>query len=163
MIFLGIDPALRTTGFAVLEKKGNNITYIKSGIICTAKLDMPFALAKIMKELDEICNIYKPQIASIEKIFVNINPQSSIKLSHARGAIIGVLAQNSIAILEYSANFIKKAITGAGKADKEQMKQMINMLMPGHYFNQYDEIDAIAIAYTSILHQNFHDIYTLKT
>jgi crossover junction endodeoxyribonuclease RuvC len=156
MIFLGIDPALRTTGYAFLKKDGNNIIYISSGIINTGKLDMPLAIAKIMGEVNSIAIQFSPCVASMEKIFINKNPESSIKLSHARGAIMGVLAQNKILIEEYAPNFIKKAITGAGKADKEQMKQMINMLLPGHNFSQYDEIDAIAIAYTSILHHNLN-------
>jgi crossover junction endodeoxyribonuclease RuvC len=154
MIILGIDPALRTTGYAVLEKQGNNIIYIKSGIITTGKLEMPLAIAKIMDEISIICKAYKPQIASIETVFINKNPESSIKLVHARGGVIGILAQNNIPIQEYTPNFIKKAITGAGKADKEQMKHMINMLLPGYNFEQYDEIDAIAITYTAIIHQN---------
>ncbi len=156
MIILGIDPALRTTGYAVLEKRGINVIYIKSGIITTGKLDLPSSIAKIMNEILKICNTYKPDIASIETIFINKNPESSIKLVHARGGIMGIIAQNNIPIQEYAPNFIKKAITGAGKADKEQMKQMINMLLPGYNFEQYDEIDAIAIAYTAILHNDFN-------
>ena len=158
MIFLGIDPALRTTGYALLEKKGNIISYVTSGIITTGKMELPISLAKIMKEINIICNTYKPCLASMEKIFINNNPESSIKLSHARGAIMGVIAQNNILIEEYSPNFIKKAITGAGKADKEQMKRMINILLPGYNFEQYDEIDAIATAYTSTLYQNLNKL-----
>lgn len=119
---------------------------------------MPIAIATIMDEIDKICKVYQPDISSMEKIFINKNPESSIKLSHARGGIIGILAKNSIPIVEYSPNFIKKAITGAGKADKEQMKQMVNMLLPGHSFNKFDEIDAIATAYTAILHQDFNNL-----
>jgi crossover junction endodeoxyribonuclease RuvC len=156
MIFLGVDPALRSTGYALLKKQDNNIEYITSGVICTGKIEMSFALAKIMDEIMKLCESYKLYRASMEKIFINQNPESSIKLSHARGAIMGVLAQNNIPIEEYSPNFIKKAIAGAGRADKEQMKQMINMLLPGYNFIQHDQIDAIAIAYTSILHQNLN-------
>ena len=156
MIFLGVDPALRNTGYALLKKRDNNIEYIASGIISTGKIEMPLAIAQIMNEIMTLCQTYKPYRASMEKIFINQNPESSIKLSHARGAIMGVLAQNNIPIEEYAPNFIKKAIAGAGRADKEQMKQMINMLVPGHNFIQHDQIDAIAIAYTSILHQNLN-------
>ena len=147
MLILGIDPALINTGWGVISYKDNNLKYIASGTIkISAKNTLDKRLKNINSELQKILDIYKPDICAIEETFVNKNPVSSLKLGHARGAIILTVAMFGIEITEYPANKIKKTVTGAGKADKEQVQAMIKVLLPTADCKTHDEADALAVA-----------------
>ena len=153
MIVLGIDPALNTTGYAIVEKaKNGTMGLVNSGIIKNKQTDeFPAKLLHLFDEISHICSIYQPVLCGIEETFLNVNPTSSIKLGAARGALIAAIAKNGIPIFEYSANRIKKTVTGAGKADKTQVEFMVQRLISGVGNNlSSDEYDAIAIALTCI-------------
>lgn len=154
---LGIDPALTKTGWGMIEVNGNSFKYIASGLIRTNdKKTMPERLKEIHSQLIPIISLYKPNIASIEETFVNVNPVSSLKLGHARGAIMLSLSICDIELHEYSATAIKKSITGVGRAQKQQIQAMIDILLPKNEAKTEDESDALAAA---ICHANNQSNY----
>ena len=147
-IFLGIDPALNSTGYAILEKKGNSAILIECGVIKN-KIETDFMqkLVNIFDCVSQICTLYKPTACGIEETFINVNASSSLKLGIARGAILTAIAKQGIPITEYSPNKIKKTITGFGKADKGQVQFMVEKMVQNIKPNlRPDEADAIAIA-----------------
>lgn len=150
MIILGIDPALTKSGWGIIEAKDSSINYIASGTITTKSNELlEKRLDFIYSEIDKLISLHKPSIVGIEEIFVNVNAASSIKLCHARGAIIAAIGKHKLPLKEYAPNKIKKTISGAGKADKSQIIYMVNMLMPNANVTSPDEADALAIAYTT--------------
>ena len=108
MIILGIDPGLRTTGFGVIEKQGNKLRYIASGTIKTASEGaLPPRLKLILQGIAEVVRTYQPDCAAIEKVFVNVNPQSTLLLGQARGAAITALVGADLDVAEYTALQVK--------------------------------------------------------
>lgn len=147
MIIIGIDPGLIKTGWGVINKIDNQIKYIASGTIFTdSKLPMSERLLNIYKNVDELIKKYQPENFSIEETFVNNNPISSLKLGHARGVAILAASMNNIPVFEYSPNLIKKTLTGAGKAEKQQMVAMVKYIFPGIEIKTEDEADSLCIA-----------------
>ena len=113
MIILGIDPGLRITGFGVIHKQGNKLTYIASGTIKTADADLPSRLKTILAGVSEVVRTYQPDCAAVEKVFVNVNPQSTLLLGQARGAAICALVHNELLVSEYTALQVKQAFPEA--------------------------------------------------
>lgn len=149
MRILGIDPGLVHTGWAVIEKSGNQNKYIASGMILPPiKDELPNRLNFIFCAVQKLCTEFKPDECAIEIIFVNNNPKTTLILGHARAAAMVAIANQNITIFEYDANNIKKAITGAGHADKNQIDKMLKLLLPAACPKTEDEADAIAIALT---------------
>ncbi len=144
---LGIDPGLLHTGWAVVESHGQSRKYIASGVILpNPKLEMSVRLATIFQELTKICDTFEPDECSIEIIFVNKNPKTTLLLGQARAAAIVAVANGGVPVFEYEPNVIKKALTGAGHADKTAVDKMVRMLLPNARPKTPDEADAIAIA-----------------
>lgn len=149
MKILGIDPGLLHTGWAVIERDGLSRHYIASGVILPpAKLPLPERLDFIFRGVSELCKNFAPDVCSIEIIFSNKNPKTTLLLGHARAAAIVAVANNNVPVFEYEPNIIKKALTGAGHADKEQIYKMLSILLPAAKPKTADESDAIAIAMT---------------
>lgn len=147
MRILGIDPGLVHTGWSVIESNGSNLKYIASGVILPpVKAPFPQRLAFIFRGVRELCENFKPNECSIEITFVNKNPTTTLALGHARAAAIVAIADCDIPLFEYEPNKIKKALTSAGHADKEQVYKMVRMLLPAAQPKTPDESDAIAIA-----------------
>ncbi len=147
MIIIGIDPGLIKTGWGVINKVNNQIKYINSGTIFTdAKLPIGERLLNIYQNIDKLIKTYQPEHFSIEETFVNNNPVSSLKLGHARGVAILSASMNNIPVFEYSPNLIKKTLTGAGKAQKQQMVAMVKYIFPGIEIKTEDEADSLCIA-----------------
>jgi crossover junction endodeoxyribonuclease RuvC len=146
MIILGIDPGLRITGFGVIHKQGNKLTYIASGTIKTADADLPSRLKTILAGVSEVVRTYQPDCAAVEKVFVNVNPQSTLLLGQARGAAICALVHNDLLVSEYTALQVKQAVVGHGKAAKEQVQDMVQrlLLLPG--LPGSDAADALGVA-----------------
>jgi crossover junction endodeoxyribonuclease RuvC len=146
MRILGIDPGLRITGFGVIHKQGNKLTYIASGTIKTADLALPQRLKTILTGVSEVVQTYQPDCAAIEKVFVNVNPQSTLLLGQARGAAICALVHNELSVAEYTALQVKQAVVGHGKAAKQQMQDMVQrlLLLPG--LPGTDAADALGVA-----------------
>jgi crossover junction endodeoxyribonuclease RuvC len=103
MKILGIDPGLRTTGFGVIHKQGQKLTYVASGTIKTVEGSLPERLKTILSGVSEIVRTYQPDCAAIEKVFVNVNPQSTLLLGQARGAAICALVAADLMVAEYTA------------------------------------------------------------
>ena len=148
MRILGIDPGLRVTGFGVIHKDGNKLSYIASGTIRTADADLPSRLKTILAGVSEVVRTYQPDCAAIEKVFVNVNPQSTLLLGQARGAAICALVHSELLVAEYTALQVKQAVVGHGKAAKQQMQDMVQrlLLLPG--LPGTDAADALGIAIT---------------
>lgn len=144
---LGIDPGLLHTGWAVVDTAGQSRKYIASGVILpNPKLEMAERLVTIFQELTKICETFQPDECSIEIIFVNKNPKTTLLLGQARAAAIVAVANHNIPVFEYEPNVIKKALTGAGHADKSAVDKMVKILLPVAHPKTADEADAIAIA-----------------
>ena len=144
---LGIDPGLLHTGWAIIDTQGQNRKYIASGVILPPTRDaMPMRLANIFRGVSKLVDTFTPDVCSIEITFVNKNPQTTLALGHARAAAIVAVASRDIPIYEYEPNKIKKALTSAGHADKDQVYKMVRILLPAARPKTPDESDAIAIA-----------------
>lgn len=155
MIILGIDPGLRTTGFGVIEKHGNKLRYIASGTVKTgSEGELPPRLKIILQGVSEIVGTYQPDCAAIEKVFVNVNPQSTLLLGQARGAAICALVHADLSVAEYTALQVKQAVTGHGKAAKEQVQDMVSRLLSLPGLPGTDAADALGVA---ICHANSLD------
>jgi len=146
MKILGIDPGLRTTGFGVIHKQGNQLTYVASGTIKTADADLPQRLKTILDSVAEIVGAYRPDCAAIEKVFVNVNPQSTLLLGQARGAAICALVGAELRVAEYTALQIKQAVAGHGKAQKAQVQEMVQRLLKLPGLPGTDAADALGVA-----------------
>lgn len=156
---LGLDPSLSSTGWGIIEAENNRIRYVADGFIPTdAKAPIAERLAAINKALREVIEIYKPEEAAIEQVFLNSNPASTIKLGMARGVVIMSPAQYGISVTEYEPTKVKKAVVGVGKAEKSQVETMVKVLLPGCKPKNNDSSDALAIAIT---HHNYRNFRTL--
>jgi crossover junction endodeoxyribonuclease RuvC len=155
MRILGIDPGLRITGFGVIEKQGTHLAYVASGTVHTlADAELPDRLKTILKSVSEIIQTYRPDCAAIEKVFVNVNPQSTLLLGQARGAAICALVDADLAVSEYTALQVKQAVVGHGKAQKSQVQEMVKRLLSLPAPPKSDAADALGIA---ICHANAFD------
>ena len=147
MIILGIDPALRTTGFGLIEKQGSRLRYIASGTIKTgSETALPPRLKVILASISEVIATYRPACAAIEKVFVNVNPQSTLLLGQARGACVTALVSSDLAVAEYTALQMKKAVAGHGKAAKAQVQEMVMRLLKLPGLPGPDAADALGLA-----------------
>ena len=147
MKILGIDPGLRTTGFGIIHKKGNSLAYIASGTVKTpAEAGLPLRLKTIFDGISEIITEYEPDCAAIEKVFVNVNPQSTLLLGQARGAAISALVASELAVYEFTALQIKQAVVGHGKAQKKQVQEMVQRLLSLPGITGSDAADALGVA-----------------
>lgn len=144
---LGIDPGLRHTGWGVIDVSGNRLTHVANGRVSTDdKLSTAERLAQIHDGLAKVLAAWTPDEAAIEETFVNMNPASTLKLGQARGAAMLAPARAGLPVAEYATNAIKKAVVGAGHADKTQIQMMVARLLPGVKFAGPDAADALAVA-----------------
>ena len=144
---LGIDPGLRVTGFGVIEMLGNQLQYVASGCIkSNDKQTLPERLATLFSGIGEVVDTYRPAQAVVEKVFVNVNPQSTLLLGQARGAAISALVHAGLPVNEYTALQVKQAVVGHGKAAKEQVQQMVMRLLKLDGAPSADAADALACA-----------------
>ncbi len=143
---LGIDPGLRITGYGVIEKNGAKLTYISSGCIKSPMGELPERLKNILRSVQEVIALFAPTQVAIEKVFVNVNPQSTLLLGQARGAAICAAVSQDLPVAEYTALQVKQAVVGNGHAKKEQVQEMVKrlLLLPG--YPGADSADALACA-----------------
>ena len=151
MRILGIDPGLRTTGFGVIDADGSQLSYVASGTISTTHLDkahLPARLKVLFDGVREVCARYAPDAASVEVVFVNVNPQSTLLLGQARGAAITALVSHDLPVAEYTALQMKQAVVGWGRADKKQIQEMVRRLLALPALPGPDAADALGMAIT---------------
>jgi crossover junction endodeoxyribonuclease RuvC len=149
MRILGIDPGLRTTGFGVIESVGAKLRYVASGTIKTESVEsrsLPLRLKVIFDGVREVAQRYQPDCASVEIVFVNVNPQSTLLLGQARGAALTALVFADLGVAEYTALQMKKAIVGHGQARKEQVQEMVMRLLALPGLPGKDAADALGLA-----------------
>jgi crossover junction endodeoxyribonuclease RuvC len=149
MRILGIDPGLQRTGFGVVEKTGQRLHYVASGVISTdeaPKGDLPQRLKIIFEGVCEVSERYAPDCASVEVVFVNVNPQSTLLLGQARGAALAALVSRGLAVAEYTALQMKKAVVGHGLANKDQVGAMVQRLLALPAAPRRDAADALGLA-----------------
>ncbi len=147
MIILGLDPSLSCTGWGVVRREGSRLTHIANGQIPTdAKAPMAQRLASLQQELAQVIAAHRPDRAAAEEVFLNKNPQSTLKLAQARGAVLAACGMAGITVSEHSARLVKKAVVGTGAADKVQVQAMLKALLPGAVIAGTDAADALAVA-----------------
>jgi crossover junction endodeoxyribonuclease RuvC len=144
---LGIDPGLRLTGFGLIDVQGaHRISYVASGVIRIPDGELATRLATIFNQLQDVIAQYRPQAAAVEKVFVNVNPASTLLLGHARGAALCALSVAGLPVAEYTALQIKQAVVGYGRASKEQVQAMMVRLLALPGAPSQDAADALACA-----------------
>ena len=143
---LGLDPGLRITGFGVIERHGTRLAYVASGCIRSGEGTLPERLATLFRGVDELIATYRPTEAAVEKVFVNLNPQSTLLLGQARGAVLCAALLGGTAVHEYTALQVKQAVVGYGKADKVQVQEMVTRLLGLDATPGPDAADALACA-----------------
>ena len=144
---VGIDPGLRVTGFGVIERHGSELIYVASGCIkSNDKQSLPERIRTLFAGLSEVITTYEPDQAAVEKVFVNVNPQSTLLLGQARGAALSALVHAGLPVAEYTALQVKQAVVGQGKAAKEQVQHMVIRLLELPGAPNPDAADALACA-----------------
>jgi crossover junction endodeoxyribonuclease RuvC len=143
---LGIDPGLRITGFGVIEQAGTKLRYITSGCVRSGTGELAERLKVILDGLAEVIAANHPQQVAIEKVFVNVNPQSTLLLGQARGSAICAAVIAGLPVAEYTALQVKQAVVGKGHAKKEQVQHMVKRLLALPGDPSPDAADALACA-----------------
>ena len=153
MRILGLDPGLGTTGWGLIQADGNRLAHIANGQLTTKTgEELPSRLANLVDQLEALIAEHRPDAAAVEEVFVNKNPQSTLKLGQARGVVIMIAARASIDVGEYAARLVKKAVVGVGNAEKAQVHAMVARLLPGAKIAGPDAADALAVAITHAHH-----------
>lgn len=143
---LGIDPGSRTTGYGVIDTERGRLRYVASGCIRTVDGEMAERLRELHRSLSELLAMWQPSQVAIEQIFVARNPSSAIKLGQARGVALAACMNLEVSIHEYAPRQVKLAVTGTGKAAKQQVQHMVRSLLDLPGAPQADAADALAIA-----------------
>lgn len=147
MRVLGLDPGLRVTGWGIVVAEGSRLTHVANGVVKTdGEASLAVRLACIHEGVIAVIEQHRPDEAAIEETFVNRNPVSTLKLGQARGVALLAPARLGLTVAEYATNAVKKAIVGAGHADKTQIQAMVRRLLPGVILANADSADALAVA-----------------
>ena len=143
---LGIDPGLTRTGWGVVEARGSKLAHVAHGTIAPKGEDLARRLVMLREALAAMIEAHCPDLAAVEYTVVNADGMGTLKLAHARAIAMLAPAEAGLPVAEYSPTAVKKAIVGAGRADKKQVAHMVSMLLPGSNATQADAVDALAIA-----------------
>ena len=147
MIVLGLDPSLTCTGWGVIRVEGSRISHVANGQVATDPA-APIAarLDHLHSAIAAVIGTHAPDRAAAEEVFANKNPQSTLKLAQARGAVLAACGSTGLEVREHAARLVKKAVVGTGGADKRQIQAMIKVLLPGAKVAGADAADALAVA-----------------
>ncbi len=147
MIILGLDPSLSCTGWGVIATQGARISHVANGQVKTdPKALMPARLDHLYAAIAAVIGQYAPDRAACEEVFLNTNPQSTLKLAQARGVVLAACGRHNLAVNEHAARLVKKAVVGTGRAEKPQVASMVKVLLPGIQIAGADAADALAVA-----------------
>jgi crossover junction endodeoxyribonuclease RuvC len=143
---LGIDPGSRVTGYGVIESDGTRSRHLGSGCIRTVAGEFPMRLGQIFRGIAEVLEDWQPHEVAIEQVFVARNAASALKLGQARGAAISAIVTRELPVYEYTPAAVKQGLVGNGRAEKQQVQHMVQVIlgMQGHM--GLDESDALAVA-----------------
>lgn len=146
MRILGIDPGSILCGWGVIDIHGNRMTHVASGTIrCGRGAFLP-RLETIHREVADICVRFRPEVGAVEALYYQKNAQSALKLGHARGVAMVAMRLAGLDVTEFEPSVVKKSVVGKGNAGKEQVQQMVKLLLNHHAEMGLDESDALAIA-----------------
>jgi crossover junction endodeoxyribonuclease RuvC len=149
MLIIGLDPGLGCTGWGVIARSGSRLSHIANGQIRTdPAASLAERLVTLDRELADVIARHAPDAGAVEEVFVNANPQSTLKLGQARGVCLLALARAGMPVAEYATRLVKKALVGTGSADKAQIQAMLKVLLPGVKLAGADAADAVAVAIT---------------
>lgn len=148
LIIMGIDPGVATIGCGVVRYEGNKFTPVFYDAVKTpAKMMFSKRLLSISEQLEELIKIYKPDAYAVEELFFNTNVKTAIMVGHGRGIVVLAAAKAGIPVFEYTPLQVKQAVTGYGRADKNQVQQMVKILLKLKEIPKPDDVaDALAIA-----------------
>jgi crossover junction endodeoxyribonuclease RuvC len=152
---LGLDPGLRRTGWGIIRVDGLRLSHVANGTVVPPD-DRPMGerLAALHDGLSAVIAAHAPDEAAVEAVFVNKNPESTLKLGMARGVVMLTPARLGLSVAEYAPNQIKKSIVGAGHAEKTQIQLMVRTLLPGCKIASADAADALAVAICHAHHRS---------
>jgi crossover junction endodeoxyribonuclease RuvC len=146
-LILGLDPSLSCTGWGVIRSEGSRLTHIAHGQVPTEpKADMAARLDHLHAAISAVIAAHGPDRAAIEEVFLNKNPQSTLKLAQARGSVLAACGRHNLTVNEHAARSVKKAVVGTGAAEKTQVQAMLKVLLPGVKVVGADAADALAVA-----------------
>lgn len=147
MIILGLDPSLSCTGWGIVRAEGSRLVHLANGQVPTdPKAPMADRLHHLHHAIAEVIAAHGPDRAAVEEVFLNKNPQSTLKLAQARGAVLAACGQAALPVAEHAARLVKKAVVGTGGAEKAQVQAMLKILLPGVMVAGADAADALAVA-----------------
>ncbi|MER2606516.1 MAG: crossover junction endodeoxyribonuclease RuvC [Siculibacillus sp.] len=144
---IGIDPGLQRTGWGIVDVAGNRLSFVACGTVTSTGGDeLAPRLVELHHGLSAVISEHGPDEAAVEHTFVNTNPTATLKLGQARGIALLVPALAGLSVAEYAPNAVKKAVVGAGHAEKEQIQHMVKILLPKAVWKGADAADALAVA-----------------
>jgi crossover junction endodeoxyribonuclease RuvC len=144
---IGVDPGSRYTGYGIIDAEGGNVSLVEAGCIRIPSGLLAKRLEFLFDEISNLCRQYHPAMAALETVFYARNARSALQLGQTRGVILIALLQNGCEVCEYSALQVKSAITGYGRAEKQQLQKMIQLMLRHDFTGQkYDVTDALALA-----------------
>ena len=147
MLIIGLDPSLTCTAWGIVAKSGNRLSHVANGQVKTdAAMPLADRLVTLDRELTDVILRHRPDSGAVEEVFVNKNPQSTLKLGQARGVCLLALARAGLPVHEYATRLVMKAIVGTGAAVKAQVQAMLKVLLPGVKLAGADAADALAVA-----------------
>ncbi|MEW5728619.1 MAG: crossover junction endodeoxyribonuclease RuvC [Pseudomonadota bacterium] len=147
MRVLGLDPGLRTTGWGVIDMVDNRLRYVADGVVTSDdRLTLAERLAQLHQGVRAVIAEWTPEEAAVEETFVNKNPESTLKLGQARGAVLLAPALLGLPVGEYAPARVKQSVVGTGRAAKDQVGMMVRTLLPGCLVKSPDAADALAVA-----------------
>ncbi len=154
---IGIDPGSRITGYGIIDSDGQNLQLVEAGCIRLSAKAFELRLKRLFEEISAICGQYHPQCAAVEQVFYARNVRSALQLGQTRGVLLLGLAVHDCNIFEYSTLEVKSAITGYGRAEKSQLKKMVELLLGSDFgSSKYDLTDALGLAITHAHISNYH-------
>jgi crossover junction endodeoxyribonuclease RuvC len=146
-LILGLDPSLSCTGWGIVRAEGARLSHIANGEVKTdAKAPLAERLLHLYDAIYAVIAAHGPDRAAVEEVFLNKNPQSTLKLAQARGCVLAACARGGLTVSEHSTRLVKKAVVGTGGAEKRQVQAMLKVLLPGAAIEGADAADALAVA-----------------
>ncbi len=151
---IGIDPGLRRMGWGVIGVEGSRLSYLADGVLISDEaLSLAERLLELKDALERVVALWSPDEAAVEETFVNKDARATLKLGHARAVALLVPASAGIRVSEYAPNMVKKTVVGVGHAEKQQIRRMVEVLLPRASPKSADAADALAIAICHAQHR----------
>ncbi len=160
MLVLGIDPGTALCGYGLVRADGDEMSLVAYGAVSTpSKMPLAERLLQIHQELRELIATHHPESAAVEKLFFSKNTRTALAVGHARGVVLLSAAEAGLPVYEYTPNEVKQAIVGYGGADKNQMQQMVRLLLHLNFVPEPDDAaDAVAIAICHIQSSHLREL-----